>query len=172
PAVVLRLSRQEEPIRMKRIPLRSRTALAIGLCVPLTVALGASAGAAAAAARSAPAAHHGQNLIPRHVYAPYFETWTRNNIPAVARKSGAHYLTLAFLQTPKKGSCQVAWNGVPRQVVKPGGRYVHQVRELRAMGGDVVPSFGGFSADQGGTEIADSCTSGPEVAMDQQTVVH
>ena len=72
---------------MKRIPLRPRTALAIGLCVPLTVALGA--GAAAAAARSAPAtpaAHQGQNLIPRHVYAPYFETWTRNNIPAVARK--------------------------------------------------------------------------------------
>jgi hypothetical protein len=27
------------------------------------------------------------------------------------------------------------------------------------MGGDVIPSFGGFSADQAGTEIADSCTS-------------
>ena len=123
---------------MKRIPLRPRTALALGLCVPLTVALGA--GTAAAAARSAPAApaaHHGQGLIPRHVYAPYFETWTRNNIAAIARKSGARYLTLAFLQTPKKGSCQVAWDGNPRQVVKPGGRYVHQIRELRAMGGDV-----------------------------------
>src|SRR5690242_12736076 len=154
---------------MKRIPLRPRTALAIGLCVPLTVALGT--GAAAAAARSAPAAHHGQNLIPRHVYAPYFETWTRNNIPAIARKSGAHYLTLAFLQTPKKGSCQVAWNGDPRQVVTPGGRYVHQVRELRAMGGDVVPSFGGFSADQGGTEIADSCTSVPKIVKAYESVV-
>jgi hypothetical protein len=157
---------------MKRIPLRSRTALALGLCVPLTVALGA--GAAAAAARSAPArpaqaaAGH---LIPRHVYAPYFETWTRNNIAAVARKSGARYLTLAFLQTPKKGSCTVAWDGNPRQVVKPGGRYVRQVRELRAMGGDVVPSFGGFSADQGGTEIADSCTSVPKIAKAYENVV-
>src|SRR5690242_9026279 len=157
---------------MKRIPLRPRTALAIGLCVPLTVALGA--GAAAAAARSAPAtpaADHGQSLIPQHVYAPYFETWTRNNIPAIARKSGAHYLTLAFLQTPKKGSCQVAWDGVPRQIVKPGGRYVHQVRQLRVMGGDVVPSFGGFSADQGGTEIADSCTSVPKIAKAYENVV-
>jgi hypothetical protein len=76
---------------MKRIPLRPRTALALGLCVPLTVALGT--GAAMAAARQA--AHHapataGRHLIPRHVYTPYFETWTRNNIPAVARKSGAH----------------------------------------------------------------------------------
>src|SRR5579863_4169962 len=108
---------------MKRIPLRPRTALALVLCVPLTVALGA--GAAAAAARSAPAAPaaHGQNLIPRHVYAPYFETWTRSNIPAIARKSGARYLTLAFLQTLKKGSCTLAWNGDPRQVVKPHGRY-------------------------------------------------
>ena len=146
---------------MKRIPLPPRAALALGLCLPLTVAL--AAGAASAAARSAPAGA-GHGLIPRHVYAPYFETWTRNNIPAVARKSGARYLTLAFLQTPKKGSCQVAWNGDPRQIVRPGGRYVHQVRELRAMGGDVVPSFGGYSADHGGTEIADSCPSVPKIA--------
>ena len=162
---------------MKRTPLRTRTALALGLCVPLSLALGA--GAAAAAARSAPArsahaagsAAAGHGLIPRHVYAPYFETWTRDNIPAIARKSGARYLTLAFLQTPKKGSCQVAWDGSPRQIVKPGGRYVHQVRELRAMGGDVVPSFGGFSADQGGTEIADSCTSVPKIAKAYESVV-
>jgi hypothetical protein len=161
----LTLSRQEELIRMKRIPLPPRMALALGLCVPLAVALGASS--AVAAARPVT----GHSLIPRHVYAPYFETWTRNNIPAVARKSGARYLTLAFLQTPKKGSCTLAWSGTPRQVVKPGGRYVHQVRELRAMGGDVVPSFGGFSADQGGTEIADSCTSVPKIAKAYESVV-
>jgi hypothetical protein len=151
---------------MKRIRLHTRTALALGLCVPLTVALGA--GPAMAAAHDAPGGRH---LIPRHVYAPYFETWTSGNIPAVARKSGARYLTLAFLQTPKKGSCTVAWNGVPRQVVKPGGRYVHQVRELRAMGGDVVPSFGGYSADHAGTEIADSCTSVPKIAKAYESVV-
>jgi hypothetical protein len=152
---------------MKRIPLRPRTALALGLCVPLTVALGA--GPAVAAAHHAPAT--ARHLIPRHVYAPYFETWTRNNIPAVARKSGARYLTLAFLQTPKKGSCQLAWNGHLGQIVKPGGRYVHQVRELRAMGGDVVPSFGGYSADHYGTEIADSCPSVPKIAKAYESVV-
>jgi len=159
---------------MKRIPLRPRTALALGLCAPLALALGVGPAAAAAhpAGRHAPAAAgHGHGRIPRHVYAPYFETWTRNNIPAVARKSGARYLTLAFLQTPKKGSCTVAWNGDPRQVVKPGGRYVHQVRELRAMGGDVVPSFGGYSADHAGTEIADSCTSVPKIAKAYESVV-
>ncbi len=39
------------------------------------------------------------------------------------------------------------------------------------MGGDVVPSFGGYSADQGGTEIADSCTSVPKIAKAYEKVV-
>src|SRR5690242_11622640 len=147
---------------MKRTPLRSRTALALGLCVPLAVAVGIGpVGPAVAAGRSAPSAGagHGHRLIPRHVYAPYLETWTSDSIPAVARASGARYLTLAFLQTPKPGSCSIAWDGNPKRVVKPGDRYAREIATLRAKGGDVVPSFGGFSADQGGTEIADSCTS-------------
>jgi hypothetical protein len=59
----------------------------------------------------------------------------------------------------RKGSCTVAWNGHRKQAVRPGGRYPHGIARLRSMGGDVIPSFGGFSADQAGTEIADSCTS-------------
>jgi hypothetical protein len=160
---------------MKRTSLRSRTALALGLCVPLTVVLTTgSVGVAAAAGRQASAgqaAGHGHRLLPRQVYAPYFETWTKDSIPAVARSSGSRYLTLAFLQTPKPGSCSVAWNGKASQTVRPGGRYVAQIARLRAMGGDVVPSFGGFSADQGGTEIADSCTSVPKIVQAYQSVV-
>jgi hypothetical protein len=190
---------QEEPIRMKPTSLRQRTALALGLCVPLTVGLTAgTSGAVAAASQTAPFARTapvtraapfaraalvtraargtrtaaaGHGLIPRQVYAPYFETWEKNTIPGIARKSGARYLTLAFLQTPKPGSCTVAWNGNPAQTVRPGDPYVGQIRQLRAMGGDVVPSFGGFSADQGGTEIADSCASVPKIAKAYETVV-
>jgi hypothetical protein len=179
---------------MKRSSLGSRTTLALGLCVPLAVILAAgTAGAATAAAatpRSAPATRqaaaarpaavtrpasvshgHGRGLIPRQVYAPYFETWTKDSIPAVARASGARYLTLAFLQTPKRGSCSVAWNGDPKRLVGPGDPYLAQIRDLRAMGGDVVPSFGGYSADEGGTEIADSCTSVPRIAKAYEKVV-
>jgi hypothetical protein len=136
-------------------------ALTTAVCVPLAAAM--TSGAAAAATHPSRSA--------RPVYAPYFETWTKNSIPAVARASGARYLTLAFLQTPKRGSCSVAWNGNRHQVVKPGGRYVGQIARLRAMGGDVVPSFGGYSADQDGTEIADSCTSVPEIAKAYESVV-
>jgi hypothetical protein len=39
------------------------------------------------------------------------------------------------------------------------------------MGGDVIPSFGGYSADHGGTEIADSCTSVQAIADDYEQVV-
>jgi hypothetical protein len=154
---------------MKRSPLRSRTALTLALCVPLAIAL--SAGPAGPAVAAAPGGGHGHRPIPRHVYAPYFETWTTDSIPAVARASGAHYLTLAFLQTPKRGSCSVAWDGDPTRIVKPGDPYVGEIARLRAMGGDAVPSFGGFSADQGGTEIADSCTSVPKIAKAYESVV-
>ena len=123
---------------MKRTSLRPRTALALGLSVPLAVVLATGVvGAAVATARPAHAsqpasaswpAHTGRaeggRGVPRRVYAPYFETWQNNSLPVLASKSGAHYLTLAFLQTPKRGSCSVAWNGDPqrnRQAERQGG---------------------------------------------------
>ncbi len=94
--------------------------------------------------------------LPAHVYAPYFETWTTDSITTVAQDSGVRYFTLAFLETTSKSSCTLAWNGVKTQTVA-SGRYLTDIASLRALGGDVIPSFGGWSADQGGTEIGDSC---------------
>jgi len=95
--------------------------------------------------------------IPAHVYAPYFETWTSDSLTTLAQRSDARYFTLAFLETTGKRSCTLAWNGVKTQTVA-SGRYLADIASLRALGGDVIPSFGGWSADQGGTEIGDSCT--------------
>ena len=175
---------------MRALPVRARGALAIGLCaavisVPLVGAAAAAGSARHATGGHATAGHataghatagHATGTaslrpLPQRLYAPYFETWTKNSIPAVASRSGARYFTLAFLQTPKKGSCTVAWNGDRKQVVRPGGRYVHGIARLRSMGGEVIPSFGGFSADQDGTEIADSCTSVPKIAKAYENVV-
>ena len=164
---------------MKRTSPRPRTALALGLSIPLTVVLAAGAvGTAAAAAGPAhvtgPArATHpvGARTLPHQVYAPYLETWQSNGLAVIARKSGARYLTLAFLQTPRRGSCSVAWNGDPKRMVGPNDPYLAQIRQLRAMRGDVVPSFGGYSADQGGTEIADSCPSVAKIAKAYEKVV-
>jgi len=128
----------------------------------LLVPVAATAGSAAAATRGG---------LPAHVYAPYYETYLAPDtasISSTAQQSGARYFTLAFLQTPKKGSCRLDWNGNPAQ---PLGYYTADIAALRAAGGDVIPSFGGFSADSGGTEIADSCQSVSQIAAAYESVV-
>jgi chitinase len=49
---------------------------------------------------------------------------------------------------------------------QPLNYYASDIASLRAMGRDVIPSFGGYSADHGGTEIADSCTNVNTIAAD------
>jgi Glycosyl hydrolases family 18 len=109
--------------------------------------------------------------LPAHVYAPYYETYLAPNtasITATAQASGAKYFTLAFLQSTGKGSCSLDWNGNSSQ---PLNYYAADIGSLRAAGGDVIPSFGGYSADQGGTEIADSCKDVNAIAADYEQVI-
>ena len=58
-----------------------------------------------------------------------------------------------------------------RQLVQPLTYYAADIASLRAAGGDVIPSFGGYSADHGGTEIADSCTNVQSIAADYEQVI-
>jgi hypothetical protein len=94
--------------------------------------------------------------LPSRVYAPYFETWTTDSLTTVSQQSQVKFFTLAFLETTSKTSCTLAWDGDKAQPVS-GQRYLAEITALRAAGGDVIPSLGGWSADQGGTEIGDSC---------------
>ena len=136
---------------------RRRNAIVLACVIGGTV-LGASVAAAAA------------SPLPARVYAPYFETWTGDSIASIAQQSGARYLTLAFLETTGKSSCTLGWNGSKTQTVT-AGTYVTDFTSLRAIGGDVIPSFGGWSADQGGTEIGDSCKTVASIAAAYQQVV-
>jgi hypothetical protein len=141
-----------------------RRRLACGLTVTAAL-LWPFAGTAASAAAGT------YTPLPAHVYAPYYETYLAPNTASIAdtaTASGARYFTLAFLQTPKKGSCALAWNG---NAAQPLNYYASDIAVLRAAGGDVIPSFGGFSADQGGTEIADSCTNVSQIAADYESVI-
>jgi hypothetical protein len=109
--------------------------------------------------------------LPAHVYAPYYETYLAPNTPsltATAQASGAKFFTLAFLQSTGKNSCSLAWNGNSAQ---PLNYYAADIASLRAAGGDVIPSFGGYSADHGGTEIADSCKTVSSIAADYESVI-
>ena len=139
---------------------RAVTGLAIAAAV-LAPAIGTANSAAAAA----------YTPLPAHVYAPYYETYLAPNTPgitATAQASGAKDFTLAFLQSTGKHSCALDWNGNSAQ---PLTYYNSDIASLRTMGGDVIPSFGGYSADHGGTEIADSCTNVSQIAADYEQVI-
>jgi hypothetical protein len=134
-------------------------------CGTLT-ALAAVAGLLVPAASAQAAA----KPLPTHVYAPYFETWTTDSISTIAQQSGARYFTLAFLETLNKHSCTLAWNGSSSQTVA-SGRYLSDIASLRTMGGDVMLSLGGWSADQGGTEIGDSCGDPQSIAAAYESAI-
>ena len=129
------------------------TALSAGLVV-----LGGGGVAAAA-----PVPSYAGKPLPAQVAAPYFEAWTGESPARLAAESGNKYLTMAFLQTAAPGSCATYWNGEPTQ---PIGTAVFgkDIAEIQRRGGDVIPSFGGWSADTTGTELADSCTDVDAIA--------
>jgi hypothetical protein len=109
--------------------------------------------------------------LPAHVYAPYYETYLFPNtatITATAQASGAKYFSLAFLQATAKGSCTVNWNSNSAQ---PLNSYNSDIASLRALGGDVIPTFGGYSADHTGLELADTCTDVNSIAAAYESVI-
>lgn len=146
---------------------RPRTLGAVLSVLATTIAsaglvLGSGIGAEAATTAATP--------LPAHVFAPYFEAYNGDSPAALSEQSGAKYLTMAFLQTEARGSCTPYWNG-------DSGRPVAQsvfgadFTSIRSRGGDVIPSFGGYAADNGGTEIADSCTSVDSIAAAYEKVI-
>jgi hypothetical protein len=126
---------------------------------------------AAIAAGAVPAyAEASRRPLPEHVFAPYFQAYTDANPAEVSKASGARYLTMAFLQTQATGSCDILWNGDPTTPVARS-HYGPEIARIRAAGGDVVPSFGGYGADSTATEIADSCTDVGRIAAAYQKVI-
>jgi hypothetical protein len=113
--------------------------------------------------------------LPPHVFAPYFETYntTSGGLAQLSGESGARYLSLAFLQTSEAGSCTASWNGDPSTPVSAtaAGGFGAGIAAIQRAGGNVIPSFGGYSADSTGTELADSCTSVNAIAKVFEQVV-
>jgi chitinase len=112
----------------------------------------------------------GGTPLPAHVFAPYFEAYNGDNPATLSSQSGAKYLTMAFIQTASQGSCTAYWNGDSSEPIA-SSTFGSAITTIRAAGGDVVPSFGGFAADDTGTEIADSCTNVASIAAAYENVV-
>ncbi|MEV8635789.1 glycosyl hydrolase family 18 protein [Streptosporangium sp. NPDC051023] len=109
--------------------------------------------------------------LPSRVFAPYFEAWTGDDPATLSQQSGAKYLTMAFLQAATKGSCTAYWNGDTSMPIS-SSTFGASINRIRAAGGDVIPSFGGYTADNTGTEIADSCTNVSSIATVFENVIN
>ncbi len=138
--------------------------------VSIIAATAAILTASGALGASAYAEENRGSALPAHVFSPYFQSYTGDSPAALSKASGAKYLTMAFLQTEATGSCDILWNGDPTTPVaqSPFGADIDRIRDR---GGDVVPSFGGFSADNTATEIADSCADVNRVAAAYEKVI-
>jgi hypothetical protein len=143
-----------------------RAALAATAATAATVA---TIGLAATGA-SASAWHPGGGL-PRNVFAPYFETYdTTGDLAALSQQSGARFLSLAFLETATPGSCTAYWNGDTSTPVS-SSTFGSDIGAIQAHGGNVIPSFGGYTADTTDTDIADSCSSVSGIAQAYENVI-
>jgi Glycosyl hydrolases family 18 len=109
--------------------------------------------------------------LPQHVFAPYFETYDTSAGPAaLSQQSGARFLSLAFLQTDQPGSCTAYWDGNTSQPISQAS-FGSDIAAIQSRGGNVIPSFGGFTADTTGTELADSCDSVSSIAQVYESLI-
>ncbi|MFF5295595.1 carbohydrate-binding protein [Paractinoplanes globisporus] len=136
----------------------------------VAVAAAAVCATAFVAATSPNAQAASTSRIPAHVFAPYFEAYNGDSLSGLSSQSGDKFLTLAFVQTPSRGSCTVYFNGDTSMPIA-SGTFGSDITAIRAGGGDVIPSFGGYAADNGGTEIADSCTNVDSIAAQFEKVI-
>jgi len=122
-----------------------------------------------AAGHAAPAGH-AATPTPAHYFAPYFEAYNGDDPATLSQQSGAKYLNMAFIEAATKGSCTVSWNGDTSMPIS-SSTFGSSISTIRANGGDVIPSFGGYTADNTGTEIADSCTDVNQIAAAYENVI-
>ena len=155
---------------MRRRKATLLAALAAGSTALL--ALGATASGAAAATGSAGTGHsQSSRPLPYQVFAPYYEMYdTSTDLAALSHQSGARYLSLAFLQTAAAGSCTAYWDGATTEPIAPAS-YGADIADIQAHGGNVIPSFGGYTADTTNTDIADSCTSVAGIAQVYESLI-
>jgi hypothetical protein len=106
----------------------------------------------------------GAGNFPARFSAPYVPEWENQNLVSLANATGHKFYTLAFIINGT-GTCNPTWNGSDSITGSNQGSYING---LRAIGGDVIVSFGG----EGGTEIGRSCTSVSSLQAAYQKVIN
>ncbi|RKT52697.1 chitinase [Saccharothrix australiensis] len=121
----------------------------------LTIALTAGV----AALSLTPAAHAAPDPVPA---SPYLYQWGAKPNPAtIMSQTGVKAFTLAFVLSD--GGCNPAWDGT-RPLT---GADATLIRNIRAAGGEVIPSFGGWA----GRKLGQHCSSADALAAAYQKVI-
>ncbi len=121
------------------MPRKLKRMLPIAAAVPLV-----AAGIAFAANNPASAAANPGPGFPAHYSAPYAEMWNSpSTLMAAYNATGNKYFTLAFIIS--QGTCNATING--DTAITDSG-WNSAINSLRAVGGDVIASFGGASGDE------------------------
>jgi Glycosyl hydrolases family 18 len=142
----------------------------LAACAAATAAL-VTIGFTAAGASASTGWGHRSRPLPYQVFAPYFETYdTAAGPAALAQQSGNRFLSLAFLETAQAGSCTAYWNGDTTEPIAASS-FGSDIAAIQAAGGNVIPSFGGYTADTTGTELADSCSSVSAIAQVYESLI-
>lgn len=138
---------------MPRVSLpRARRLIACSAALAFgAVGLGLAAAAPASAATTWPA----------HVVAPYVDAGMGNTtLTSVASSTGDKFFTLAFVD-----GANCSWS------MYNTASWQTQIANLRAAGGDVSVSFGGYTTDNGGTDLGNTCSSAGAAAAQIENVV-
>ncbi|MEU8972507.1 ricin-type beta-trefoil lectin domain protein [Streptomyces monashensis] len=113
---------------------------------------------------TAPSSDGGSTPAAPMAVAPYlYNGWGSPPDPTtITQATGVKWFTLAFVLS--NGYCNPQWDG-SRPLT--GGVDQQTVTTVRANGGDIVPSFGGYS----GNKLESSCNSAGELAGAYQKVI-
>jgi chitinase len=101
--------------------------------------------------------------------APYDMPLDNNppNLTQVLAATGEKAYVLAFVLAENNSTCAPAWDG-GSSVVSSSDAVASQINALRADGGDVAVSFGGYN----GTKLGQVCGSASATAAAEQTGDH
>ena len=145
---------------------RSRAMLASALAVGLVA--GGAIIAVTAVGSSAAIADTSALSSNWYASAPYDMPLDNNppNLTQVMAATGEKAYVLAFVLAENNSTCAPAWDG-GSSVVSSSDAVASQINALRADGGDVAVSFGGYN----GTKLGQVCGTASATAAAEQTVI-
>ncbi|WP_406193877.1 chitinase [Kitasatospora sp. NBC_01560] len=142
-------------------PAAALLAAALGPAALLLAPVGTAQAAPAAPAQITPAA---SAAVPGMAAAPYeYLGWGNPQKPTdVMKATGVKWFTLAFILSD--GGCNPKWDG---SRALAGGSDEAAIKSIRAAGGDVMVSVGGWS----GNKLGEKCSSASALAGAYQKVI-